>query len=85
MGVTTKYLNRNIWTSSLNIFKKSINCALAQSRTLERIVPDQDEEIDGIFLDSILKPIFLYQISGVDNVDGCRPIEIEKDSEGHDS
>ena len=48
-------------------------------------MPDQDEEINGIFLDSILEPIFLYQISGGSNVDGCRPIEIEKDSKGHDS
>lgn len=85
MGMASKYLNRNFRTSSLNISKKSVNCAGSKCRTLERIVPDQDEEINGIFVDSILKPLFLYQISGGGNVDGCSPIEIEKDSKGHDS
>lgn len=85
MRMATKYLNRNVWTSFLNVFKKSINCAGAKCRILERIVPDQDKEINGIFLDSILEPLLLYQISGGGNVDGIPPAEIENDSKGHDS
>lgn len=85
MGMAPKYLNRNFRTISLNISKKSVNRAGSKCRILERIVPDQDEEIDGIFVDSILEPLFLYQISGGGNSDGGSPIEIEKDSKGHDS
>lgn len=85
MSMATKYLNRNVWTSFLNVIKKSINCAVAKCRILERIVPDQDKEINGIFLDSILEPLFLYQISGGGNFDGFPLFEIENDSKGHDS
>lgn len=85
MGMTPKYLNRNFWTSSLNIFKKSVNCAVTKCRILEWIVPDQNEDINGIFVDSFLEPCFLYQISGGGNFDGCSSIEIEKNSKGHDS
>lgn len=80
-----KYLNRDVWTSSLNIFEKSVNCAIAICWILERIVPNQDEEINGFFLDSFLEPFLFRQVSGGGNSDGCRPIEIENDSKGHDS
>lgn len=85
MGMAPKYLHRNCRTSSLNISKKSVNRAGGKCRIFERIMPNQDEEIDGIFVYSILEPLFLYQISGGGNVDGCSPIEIENDSKGHDS
>lgn len=85
MGMAPKYLNWDFWTSSLNISKKGGNCAGTTFRSLERIVPDQNEEINGICVDSILEPLFLYQIRGGGNIDGCSSIEIEKDSKGHDS
>lgn len=85
MGMAPKYLNRDVWTLSLNVFEKCANCAGAKSGSLERIVADQDEKINGLFYDGILKPIFLHQGIGGGNFDGIGPLEIENDSKSHDS